>query len=141
MQIPVGGGDDANVGAQDARAAEPHELALLEHAQQLGLDGRNHLADLVEEEHATARLLDTPRLGGHRAGERAALVAEQLRLEQRIGQRRAVDRDERPAAPARGVMNEPCDDFLAGPRLAGQQHGRLGAGDPRRLREDVLPQP
>ena len=61
---------------------------------------RRHLADLVEEEHAAVGLLDAARLGADGAGERAALVAEQLRLEQLIGQRRAVDRDERPAALA-----------------------------------------
>ena len=101
MQVAVGGGDDADVGVQHARAAEAHELALLEHAQQLGLHRRRHLADLVEEQHAAVGLLDAARLGGDRAGERAALVAEQLRLEQLVGQRRAVDGDERPVAAAR----------------------------------------
>ena len=80
----------------ERRAAEALELALLEHAQQLGLDGRRHLADFVEKQHAAVGLLDAARLGADRAGEGAALVAEQLRLEQLIRKRRAVDRDERP---------------------------------------------
>ena len=122
-----------------ARAAEAHELALLEHAQQLGLDRRRHLADLVEEQHAAVGLLDASRLGGDRAGERAALVAEQLRLEQLVGQRRAVDRDERPVAAARRVVDEPRHDFLAGARLAGQQHRGFGLRDARGLRQHVLP--
>ena len=43
-------------------------------------------------------VLDEPgaRAGGAR--ERAARVAEELVLEQRLGERRAVERDERPAA-------------------------------------------
>ena len=51
---------------QHARAAEPHELALFEHAQQLGLDGRRHLADFVEEEHAAVGLLDAAGLAPRR---------------------------------------------------------------------------
>ena len=124
-----------------ARAAEPHELALLEHAQQLGLDRRRHLADFVEEQHAAVGLLDASRLGADRAGERAALVAEQLRLEELIGQRRAVDRDERPVAAARAVVDEARDDFLAGARLAGEEHRRLGLRHARGLRQHVLPLP
>ena len=85
----------------EARAAEPLELALLQHAQELRLRGQAHLADLVEEQHAARRQLDLPGLGLLRAGERAALVAEQLRLEQLLGQRGAVQRDERPGL-ARG---------------------------------------
>jgi hypothetical protein len=67
-------------------AAETLELALFEHAQQLRLTVERHLADLVEKQHAAIGLLDAPGLGRDRAGERAALVAEQLRLEQLIGQ-------------------------------------------------------
>ena len=95
VQVAVGGGDHADVGAHHARAAEAHELALLEHAQQLGLHGGRHLADLVEEQHAAGGLLDASRLGRDGAGEGAALVAEELRFEQLVGQRRAVDGDER----------------------------------------------
>ena len=123
----------------DARAAEAHELALLEHAQQLGLHRRRHLADLVEEQHAAVGLFDASGLGRHGAGERAALVAEQLRFEQLIGQRRAVDGDERARAAPRRVVDEAGDDFLAGAGLAGQQHRGLGVRDARRLRQHVLP--
>ena len=63
VQVAVGGGNHADVGVEHARAAEAHELALLEHAQQLGLHRRRHLADLVEEEHAAVGLLDASGLG------------------------------------------------------------------------------
>ena len=139
VQVAVGGGDHADVGVHHARAAEAHELALLEHAQQLGLHRRRHLADLVEEQHAAGGLLDAARLGRDGAGERAALVAEELRFEQLVGQRRAVDGDERAVAAPRGVVDEPRDDFLAGARLAGEQHRRLGLRHARGLRQHVLP--
>ena len=76
-------------------AAEPAEAALLQHAQQLDLRRRRHLADLVEEQRAAVGQLEAalPAIGG--AGEGALLVAEDLALEQRLGNRRAVDRDER----------------------------------------------
>ena len=63
-------------------AADALDLALLQDAQQLGLHGQRHVADLVEEERAAARALElaAPLLG--RAGERAGLVAEQLALDE-----------------------------------------------------------
>jgi hypothetical protein len=139
MQVAIGGGDDADVHALQPCAAEPHELALLEHAQQLGLDGWRHLADFVEEEHAAVRLLDASRLRRHRPGERAALVTEQFRLEQLVGECGAVDRDERPMAAPRSVVDEARHHFLAGARLPGEQHGRFRLRHAGRMRQHVLP--
>ena len=79
-----------------ARSARPAAgTPLLQHAQQLHLRRRRHLADLVEEERAAIGQLEAalPPIGG--AGERALLVAEDLALEQRLGNRGAVDGDER----------------------------------------------
>ena len=68
-----------------------------------------------------------------RAGERAAHVAEQLRLEQRFGNRAAVDRDEA-IRPARAVvMNRARGQLLAGAGLARDQ-------DRARRRRDGLEQ-
>ncbi len=49
-QVPVGGGDEADVGP--ARRGAPHALVLvlLEHPEELGLDTGRQLADLVQEE-------------------------------------------------------------------------------------------
>ena len=66
-------------------------VALLERAQELGLQRERHLADLVEEERAAVGLLEEARRALLGVGERAAHVAEQLALEQRLGHRRAVD--------------------------------------------------
>ena len=51
-QVAVGRRDDAHVDLLRALRAERLELALLEHAQQLGLERRAHRADLVEEDRA-----------------------------------------------------------------------------------------
>jgi hypothetical protein len=95
VEIPIGGGNHPDVGAQQSCAAESHELALFEHSQQLRLDGRRHLTDFVEEQDAAAGLFDPTGLGRDGAREGTPLVAEELRLEQLIGQGGAVDGDER----------------------------------------------
>ena len=60
-QVAVGRGDHPDVRLQEARPAEPLELALLQHAQELRLRGQAHLADLVEEQHAARRQLHLAR--------------------------------------------------------------------------------
>jgi hypothetical protein len=92
-QVAVGRGDDPHVDLT-GRSRRPRTLALLQRAQQLGLQRERHLADLVEQQRAAVGRAKKPSLA-RRAGERALLVAEQLALEQRLGDRRAVDRDER----------------------------------------------
>ena len=95
MQVAVGRGDDAHVDLQRRRAADALEALLLERAQDLGLQRQRQVADLVEEQRAAMRQLELARLARDRAGERALLVAEELGLEQRLGNRGAVDGDER----------------------------------------------
>ena len=46
-----------------------------------------------------------------------------------------------PLLSPRRVVNEARDDFLAGARFAGEQHGRFGLRDARRVRQHVLPLP
>ena len=65
---------------------------------------------------------NTPGLRFDRAGERAAHVAEQLALEQRVDDRRAVDRDERLGAARAGLMKGAGRELLAGAGLAADQH-------------------
>ena len=66
-------------------------------------------------------------LARHRAGEGALLVAEQFGLEQVVGNRRAVDGDERPVGPLAERVKRAREQFLAGAALAFEQHGRIGA--------------
>ena len=60
-------------------------------AEQQALHARGRLADLVHEHRAAIRQLEDARAIAIRAGEAAAHVTEQLGLEQRLGQRGAVD--------------------------------------------------
>ncbi len=64
------------------------------------------------------------------AGEGALLVAEQLALGERLGQRRAVDRHERPARPRPPVVQAVRDELLAGAGLAGHEHRHVARRHP-----------
>ena len=95
LEIAVGGGDDAHVDFDGAVAAQLGELAVLQHVQDLGLQRLRHLADFVEHDRAVLGELELADARRRRAGEGAALVAEQLAFEQLGRQRRAVHLDER----------------------------------------------
>ena len=122
LQIAVGRGDDAHVDLGRVRVADALELALLQHAQQLHLHPGAHRPDLVHEQRALVRLLEAALPRADRARERAAHVTEQLGLEQRLGNRAAVERDEPLGAAGAVVMNRARDDFLAGAGLAGHEN-------------------
>ncbi len=98
LERPVRGRHEAHVHLQRLRAAEPLELALLQHPQQLHLHVQGDVANLVQEERAAVRQLHPARLARGRPGEGALLVAEQLALQQRLRQRRAVQLHEGPRA-------------------------------------------
>ena len=86
-QVAVGRRDDAHVDLHRVVAAERLDRPLLQHAQQLGLRRQRQLRDLVQEQRAAVRGLEAALAAVGGAGERAALVPEQLRLDQRVGER------------------------------------------------------
>ena len=136
-QVAVGGGDDPDVRGNLLGAADAPELALLQHAEELDLHGRGHLADLVEKDGPAFGDFHEALLGGVRARERAAHVPEQLRFEQRLGHGAAVHRHERPLAPERLLVDGLCHQLLAGPGLTGDQDGAVGAAHRFHQPEDV----
>ena len=64
-----------------------------------------------------------------RPGEGASFVAEQLGLEQRVGEGGAVDRDERFAVARAAVVERAGDQLLAGAGLAEEQDRRVARRD------------
>ncbi len=84
------------------------------------------------------RVLEATAPIGDRAGEGAAGVAEQLGLDQVVGNRRAVDIDERRGAPPRMGVQRPGDHFLAGAVLAEDQHPAVGRRRQQHLLAQVL---
>ena len=116
-QILVRGGDHPDVGLDVPVGADPAELAGLERAQDLDLGRRAHLADLVQEQGALVRRLEEPVLESVRARERAALVAEELALEEGVLERAAVDDGQRRGRARAVGMESPGDQLLAGAAL------------------------
>ena len=64
-QIAMRGRDDADVDAHRPLAADAHDLAVLDDAQQPHLRGQRQLADLVEEQRAAVGLFE-PALAARR---------------------------------------------------------------------------
>ena len=76
LQVDVGGGDQAHVHRNGFARAQPHHLALLQHAQQLDLHRQRQIADFVKEQRAAVGGFEPagPSLLG--TGKRASFVAE-----------------------------------------------------------------
>ncbi len=132
------GRDDAHVGADRLAAADGGELAFLQHPQQARLRVGWHVADLVEEQRAAGGLLEAALAAIGRPGEGAALVAEQLALDQLARDRRHVDRHERARAPPAVVVQGARDQFLAGAALAVDHHRQIRGRQPRDAAIDLL---
>src|SRR5439155_193572 len=130
LEVAVGRHDDARIDRAGAVLAHRADLALLQHAQELRLERRAGLRDLVEKEGAAARHLEEALavLGGAREG--AAAVAEELALEQPLGERGTVDGDEEVVAARSAGVDGACHQLLAGAGLAREEDRSARAGDP-----------
>ena len=137
-QVAMGGGDDAHIGLDGNAAADGGELALLQHAQQPGLGIQWHVADLVQEQRSGGGLLEAPHAAGHRSGEGALLMAEELALDQLARDRRHVHGDEGSAPALAIVMQGAGRQLLAGARFAEDHHRQVGRHQPRHDPVDVL---
>ena len=100
LQILVRRGDDPHVHPDRRPSADSVDLALLDRAQQFRLQPAVHLADFVQQDRAVLRRLQLADALPMCAGECAAFMPEQFGFKQLLGNRRAVDRDERAVRPA-----------------------------------------
>ena len=137
LEARVGGADQTEIRRRHARLAEAPHLLLLQHAQQLDLRVGRHLADLVEEQRAAIGRLDQAALVGQGPREGAALVAEQLGLEQLARNGPAVDLDDRTVDARTALVDGVGDQFLARAVLAANQDRGIG----RRHQRDQVEQP
>ena len=92
----------------------------------------------VQEERAAVGQLEAALALLLGTRERPPLMAEELALDQILGQGGAVDADEGGVAPHAAEMQGARDQFLAGARLAADQHGGHAVGH---LRDLVVDQP
>ena len=91
--------------------------------QQLRLQRRFHLGDLVQKDRAGIGLFELSDAGRRRARERALLVTEQLAFQELGRQRRAIDLHERPLLARRPLMDGARDELFPDTALAANQHG------------------
>ena len=91
----MAGRNQPNVGPDRLVASESLEGLILEHAEDLGLHGQWHVADLIEKERPARALLKLADAAAVGAGEGATLVSKQLALQQGLGDGRTVQRQER----------------------------------------------
>src|SRR4030095_3620207 len=135
LERAVRRGDDPQVDLDVTSPAHPPEDPLLEDAEELRLAVERHLADLVEEQGAPVGQLHQALLRRLGVGERALLVAEQLALEQGLGDGRAVDFHEGRVPSRALVVEAPGDELLAGAALTVDQDRRRLA--PRELADQL----
>src|SRR5205085_4371106 len=91
LELSIGGSEHAHVHMERVVDADALHLAFLQHTQELRLDVKRQLSDLVEEQRRAvcgAELAEPFFVG---SGERALLVAEQLALGDRLGKRGTID--------------------------------------------------
>ena len=125
----MGRRDQPHIGADRLVAPDALERLLLEHAQHLGLGGRRHVADLVQEQRAPRALLELADAAAVGPGEGALLVAEQLALQQVLRDGGAVEGQERRLGARAVLVDRPGHQLLAGAALSGDQHGKALVGD------------
>ena len=105
-----------------AVTADSHELALFEHAQQLGLGRRCHLADLVQKQRTAVCDLELAAYSRVCTGEGPLLVSEQLGFDESRGDCRAVQCHEGLLAARRIEVDGTSYQLLAHAAFAEDQH-------------------
>ena len=125
-QVLVRTGQKSRIDLHRHGLAHGHDFVLLQHAEELGLQGKGKLADFIEKdrssigraEHAQHRLLG--------ARERAANVAEELAFEKTLADTRAIDRDKGPVGPLTLGKKPPGNQLLPRTAFTFNQNAAVG---------------
>ena len=91
VNIYVCGGQYAHVNREGVFAAQPEELLVLQHVQQLRLKIGGHLRHFIEQDRSLVTQFELAGLGTRGSGESAAFITEQFAFEQFAGQSGTVD--------------------------------------------------
>ena len=97
--------------------------------EELGLEGRRQLRELIQIDRAPVRRLELSVLPPVGTGEGAPLVPEELGLEQAQRDRSAVDLDERTTTARRGGMDGSGHQILPDTAFTTDQDRRIRIGD------------
>ena len=126
-QVPVGGGDDADIHLDRLGAADPVDFAFLNGAQQLGLQARIHFADFVQQQGAAIGFFKLANAPGNGAGKGAFLMAEQFGFQQIFRDGGAIDRNERLVVAQRFAMDIARQHFFTRAAFARHQDRSFAA--------------
>ena len=129
LQVAIAGGQNSRIGLDLGVGPNSLKAPILRDAQQLGLQLRGHLRDLIEKDRSTIGVLEPPNALCRSAGESASLMAEQFALQQRLWNGGAIHFHQRSgSARAPGVDNI-SQNFLADTAFACDQNTALGRCD------------
>src|SRR6516162_6682582 len=92
QQFAIGRRNDANVDLDWFAAADRLDGALLQRAQKLDLRGQRQFRNFIEKQRTAMRLDEFASVSLGRTGERALLMAEQVRFYETVGARPAIYR-------------------------------------------------
>src|SRR5713101_3760604 len=138
LEGDIGGGDDPRGHSDRLLAAERLDLSFLQRTQELRLRGEGQVDDLIEEKASACGQLELPFLSLMRPRERALLITEELRLDQGVRYRAAVDRDKRLFASGTQLMDRASDELLASAGLAFDENRQRGVGHLLDLLDNLL---
>src|SRR5258706_3248958 len=138
VEVTVRGGNDPYVHRRPLSCTDRTHLAVLQYPQELGLQSKGHIADLIQEQRPSVRCGDKPLVVVDRPGERGFAVSEQFRLEQIFRDGGAIDRNERSLRASARTVYGAREELLSGAARALDEHARFRLGDQARLMEHVL---
>ena len=120
-QIDIGSADHPHVELDGPPSTDPLHLTVLDDPEHLFLHGGRRIRNFVEQQGSAVRTLESADMLALRARERPGFVAEQLRVEQRLGERRTVDLHQRSVPPGREIVQAGGQQLLAGSTFADQE--------------------
>jgi serine/threonine protein kinase len=126
LEIAPGGQEQSHVATNGLRPAHAPDLGALDRAQQLRLQWQIQIADFVDEQGSALGELEQPFSRRRRAGEGAALVSEQLGLDQAGGDGRTIEDDERKRGARTGFVQRLGQRLLARARFPLENDGDQG---------------
>src|SRR5271165_3358234 len=128
-EISIGGGDQTRVRGEGARTAQAFELALLQHAQQFGLEFERNFANLIQEYGSPIGQLKAADALRDGAGEGAPLMSEQFTFQQARRYGGAVQFHERTRMPRAQLMQSSGNQFFSRSGLAINKDRGIGGSN------------
>jgi hypothetical protein len=127
-QIPVRGGDDADIDLAGCEVgAHRFHFPAFQKTQKHRLHAQAHFPHLVQEDGASVAQLKEPDLVTMGTRKAALHMTEQLRLQERLRDPGAIERDKRPLGSRRTGMNKPGDEIFPDATFSRDEHFGLAS--------------